>query len=85
VSDCGRDIFANQMTHLTMLYNGDTGDPTFYRNSFGRIPNERIQSLRDAAVAKLRPMVRLELYPAIDSATLPNKALNPTGAGAPAG
>ena len=28
---------------------------------------------------KLRPLVRLELHPAIDSATLSNKALNPSG------
>lgn len=84
-SDCGRDIFANQMTHLTMLYNGETGDPTCYRNSFGSIPNRRIQSLRETAIAKLRPLVKLQLQPAIDSATDTHMgALNARSVGVPA-
>jgi hypothetical protein len=77
ISECGRDIGGNQMTHLMMFSIGDHSDPTIYSNAFGRIPRERIEALRVAAVSKLRPLARLEMHPAINSAMLPNSPSEP--------
>jgi hypothetical protein len=84
VSECGNHIYGSQITHLTMFANGSP-NVTAFENGFGRKPRDRIDALRETALAKLRPLVKLELRSAIESATLPNVALNPTGADAPAG
>ena len=84
VSECGNAIYGAQVTHLTMLSNGSPHAPAF-RDGFGKVPKDRIDGLRETALSKLRPLVKLDLRSAIDAAMLPNKALNPTGAGAPAG
>jgi len=75
VSECGNHIYGSQITHLTMFSNGSPS-ATAFDNGFGRVPRERIDALRETVLAKLRPLVKLELRPAIESATLPNKALN---------
>jgi hypothetical protein len=84
VSECGNAIYGAQVTHLTMLSNGSPHAPAF-ENGFGKVPRDRIDALRETALSKLRPLVKLDLRSAIEAAMLPNKALNPTGAGAPAG
>ncbi len=44
-----------------------------FNKAFGSLPQERIDALREMVLAKLRPLVKLELR----GAMLPNTALNP--------
>ena len=84
IADYGNELYANQITHLTMLHNGGGHDQTYFENSIGRRPRARIKELRDGALANLRPLIKLGRASRGECAELPNMALNATGAGAPA-
>jgi hypothetical protein len=71
IADYGNELYGNQVTHLTMLRNGGGHDPTYFENSIGARPRARIKELRDAALAKLRPLIKLGRGPGAGGAELP--------------